>query len=86
MPIDPDLYEKVTGRTPGDAQRRLGESLASNVKRKARNEELKSIRQLGFGYGWRHYGWIRFVIETGGWWGVAFVIVVFVGLFLWWAL
>jgi hypothetical protein len=33
MAIDPGLYKKYTGRTPGDAMIRMGESLAQDARR-----------------------------------------------------
>jgi hypothetical protein len=33
MAIDPGLYKKYTGRTPGDAMIRMGESLAQDAKK-----------------------------------------------------
>ena len=52
MAIDPDLYEKVTGRSPGDAQRRLGESLAKGVadrsKQQERLDQMRSMPRIGY--------------------------------------
>ncbi len=36
MPIDPRLYHKYSGKMPGEAMSRLGESLAESVAKKSR--------------------------------------------------
>ncbi len=50
MTIDPRLYEKVTGRMPGDAQKAYGEALAKNAARKSQRtadrEALRSMRSM----------------------------------------
>jgi len=35
MTIDPRLYQKVTGRMPGEAMNRMGESLAKSARPKS---------------------------------------------------
>jgi hypothetical protein len=48
MTIDPRLYEKYTGKRPGDAMNRLGEALAQNVaKKQADRDRLERTRLLG---------------------------------------
>ncbi|HNB59104.1 MAG TPA: hypothetical protein PK308_02245 [Phycisphaerales bacterium] len=86
MAIDPNLYEQVTGRSPDEAQRRLGEALASDTRRKARNEEIKSrTRVPGWigGLGILDLSWVRTVGETGGWWGIAFMIGMLAAIVVW---
>ncbi len=67
MAIDPDLYEKVTGRAPGDAQRKLGESLAQRERwrAKAREERETMPRWVGF---WNpEFVLLRWALERGEW-------------------
>ena len=36
MPIEPRLYQKYTGKVPGEAMNRFGESLARDAARRSR--------------------------------------------------
>lgn len=80
MAIDPDLYEKVTGRSPGDAQRRLGESLAKGVADKAKQRErIENMSNMSVRFGLFHPEayLFRWLIERGGWIGLlGFIVVV----------
>ncbi len=56
MTIDPRLYEKVTGRMPGDAQKAYGEALAksarSKSKTRAQAERSFSDRYVSASFKW----------------------------------
>lgn len=81
MAIDPDLYEKVTGRSPGDAQRRLGESLARHESDKASSQERREYFRT-----WVFFGsegvLFHYLIERHGWVGVLICLAVVTGLAL----
>lgn len=52
MTIDPRLYEKVTGRMPGDAQKAYGEALAKNSARGRGSRGRSSDMVVGFRWHW----------------------------------
>jgi hypothetical protein len=66
--IDPKLYEKYTGKRPGDAMNRLGRALAQNEARKvAARDSLERTRLLSrvllmFGFLGR---WLK-AVQGGG--------------------
>lgn len=79
MAIDPDLYEKVTGRSVGDAERRMGESLAQGVRDRERAEERRSYFRT-----WIFWGsegvLIRWLLERWGYFGLLLLVLALAGL------
>ncbi|MBX3386380.1 MAG: hypothetical protein KF768_07405 [Phycisphaeraceae bacterium] len=49
MAIDPDLYEKVSGRKMGEAMNRYGESLA---KKTAERKSIESLKEYEANAAW----------------------------------
>lgn len=45
MPIEPRLYQKYTGKMPGEAMARMGESLAQSAAEKS-NEAMRGPQNL----------------------------------------
>ena len=78
MAIDPDLYEKVTGRSLGEAQSRLGESLARQERDRQRSEEERSYVRTWLLFGWEGVV-LHYVLERWGYFAVfaALVVTVF---------
>lgn len=54
MTIDPNLYKKYTGRTPGDAMSRYANSLARESGRE--REDTSILGALGRGHRWVRLG------------------------------
>lgn len=54
MPIEPRLYQKYSGKMPGEAMSRLGESLAESAGKKS-VESVRGPRETAFitWYKWR---------------------------------
>jgi hypothetical protein len=54
MPIEPRLYQKYTGKMPGEAMGRMGESLAESAGKKSA-ESMRGPRASAFmtWYKWR---------------------------------
>lgn len=79
MAIDPELYEKVTGRSVGDAERRMGESLAQGVRDRERTEERMSYFRT-----WIFWGsegvLIRWLLERWGYFGLLLLALALAGL------
>ena len=53
MAIDPKLYEKYSGRRPGDAHARLGAALVQSDAQRARNAARPKGHMGGAGSYWK---------------------------------
>lgn len=53
MPIDPRLYHKYTGKMPGEAMNRLGDSLAESAAERSREASRGSDSFFMMWWKWR---------------------------------
>jgi hypothetical protein len=58
MTIDPRLYEKYTGKRPGDAMNKLGAALAQNAARKSQRETEKDVIRQTRMFSYMGAGWV----------------------------